>query len=125
MIESDLINDILEISIEGEKYEDQLQNQIELLTIKEEEHTGTGLFVYFEHQDGIEKFRIPSSGKNLDVEGKPTERIEKAELINEHINVQADTCVHLTNGLIDCVEIWNKPGPYPKGELVTYRLKPW
>ena len=124
MINSELINDILDFSLEGEQFEDELTQQVEFLSIKEEEYTGTGLFVHFNHTEGIEKFRIETDGKNLNVDGKSTDRIEKVELINKHINIQADTCIHLTDGLIDCVEIWNKLGSYPESELLTYELKP-
>jgi hypothetical protein len=123
MIDSELIIDILDFTLESEECVEQLTNQMEFLSIKEEEYTETGLFVHFNHAEGIEKFRIETDGKNLNVDGKSTYRIEKLELINKHINIQADTCVHLTDGLIDCVEIWNKVGSYPKAELVTYELK--
>lgn len=34
--------------------------------------------------------------------------------------------MHLANGLIDCTEIWNKIGIYPKTKLVQYEIyQPW
>ncbi len=60
---------------------------------------------------------------NKDIDGNPIERIDGLELINESQNILADISVHLTNGIIDCVEIWNKNGEnYPKNEPNKYQL---
>ncbi|WP_375578510.1 hypothetical protein ABWH96_15980 [Marivirga tractuosa] len=122
MIQSELISEILELSVEGEKFEDLLFEQINYLTIKEEEHTGVGLFVYFKYEKGIEKYRLNDS-QLKELFGECNHQIENFELINSDIGILADTTMHLTDGLIDCVEIWNKLGDYPKEELITYKLK--
>lgn len=122
MIESKLIADILHLNIEGQKFEDLLFNQVDHLTIKEKEHTGSGLFIYFEYNKEIEKYRLSDTQLN-ELFGKHNPRIENFELINPELNILADATVHLADGLIDCVEIWNKSGNYPKVEIVTYELK--
>jgi hypothetical protein len=122
MIKSEFISNIIELTIEGEKFEDILFEQIRHLTVKEEEHTGVGLYVYFKYEPEIEKYRLTES-QLAELFGEYAHRLEKFELINSEINVLADTTVHISNGLIECLEIWNKIGDYPKEELVTYELK--
>jgi hypothetical protein len=122
MIKSELISEIIELTLEGEKYEDLLFDQIKYLTEKEEEHTGVGLYVYLKQDLGIEKYRLTES-QLIELFNNHNHQLEKFELINSALNVKADTTVHLSNGLIDSIEIWNKIGDYPKGELMTYELK--
>jgi hypothetical protein len=122
MIESALISEIIKLTVEGEKFENMLFEQINYLTIKEKEHTGVGLFVYLKQDKGIEKYRLTDSQLS-ELFGDHNHQIENFELINSDIDILADTTVHLTEGLIDCVEIWNKLGDYPKEDLITYELK--
>ena len=122
MIKSELISDILELNVEGEKFEDLLFKQIDHLIIKEEEHTGVGLYVHFRYDKEIERYRLSDSQLD-ELFGNFNHQIENFELINSDMEILADTTVHLTDGLIDCVEIWNKLGDYPKEELITYELK--
>jgi hypothetical protein len=122
MIKSEFVSNIVELTVEGEKFEDILFEQIRHLTEKEKEHTGVGLYVYFKYEPEIEKYRL-SESQLTELFGGFAHRLEKFELINSDINVLADTTVHFSNGLIDCLEIWNKLGDYPKQELVTYELK--
>ena len=72
----------------------------------------------------INDYKIPTiNNSNKNVDGNPIERIDGLELINESQNILADISVHLTNGIIDCVEIWNKNGEnYPKNEPNKYQL---
>jgi hypothetical protein len=122
MIDSELITEIIELTVEGEKFETLLFEQINHLTIKEQEHTGVGLLVYFKYNEGIEGCRLNDS-QLRGLFGEHEHRIENFELINTEVGILADTTVHLTDGLIDCVEIWNKIGDYPKAELLSYELK--
>jgi hypothetical protein len=122
MIKSEFVSNIVELTVEGEKFEDILFEQIRYLTEKEVEHTGVGLYVYFKYEPEIEKYRLTKL-QLTDLFGGFAQRLEKFELINSEINVLADTTIHFSNGLIDCLEIWNKLGDYPKEELVTYELK--
>ena len=120
MIESELISTIIELTIEGEKFETQLFEQIELLTEKEFEHTSVGLYVYLKPENGIEKYKL-SKSELKEMFGEHNQELTKFELISK--NVLADSTVHFSGGIIDCVEIWNKIGSYPKEELLTYKLK--
>jgi hypothetical protein len=122
MIKSELISSIIELTIEAEKFENQLFEQIELLTEKESEHTGVGLYVYLKPENGIERHRL-SESQLEEMFGEHNHELTKFELINKSENVLADLTVHFSNGIIDYVEIWNKLGDYPKEELLTYELK--
>ena len=122
MIESALISEIIKLTVEGEKFENLLLEQINYLTIKEKEYTGVGLFVYLKQDKEIEKYRLTNSQLN-ELFGHHNHQIENFELINPEIDILADTTVYLTDGLIDCVEIWNKLGEYPKGDIINYELK--
>jgi hypothetical protein len=122
MIKSEFVSNIVELTVEGEKFEDILFEQIRHLTEKEVEHTGVGLYVYFKYEPEIEKYRLTEL-QLTELFGGFAQRLEKFELINSEINVLADTTIHFSNGLIDCLEIWNKLGDYPREELVTYKLK--
>lgn len=122
MIRSELVYNIIELTVEGEKFEDILFEQIRHLTEKEEKHTGVGLYVYFKYEPGIEKFRL-TEFQLIELFGQYLHRLENFELINSDLNILADTTVYFSNGLIECLEIWNKIGDYPKEELVTYELK--
>lgn len=122
MIKSEFISNIVELTVEDEKFEDILLEQIGHVTEKEVEHTGFGLYVYFKYDPEIEKYRLTEL-QITELFGGFAQRLGKFELINSEINVLADTTIHFSNGLIDCLEIWNKLGDYPKEELVTYELR--
>ena len=122
MIESELISEIIDVTIEGEKYESQLNEQLNYLNEKEYEHTGTGLYVYFENEPDISKHRLSDEQLNEMFNGYNHE-LTKFELLNEKLQIQADVTVHFSNGIIDCVEIWNKLGDYPEEDLLTWQLK--
>ena len=58
MLESGYIRDILNLTVEGQKYEDILFEQIKYLILTETEYTGIGCYYYFEHVSKIEKHRL-------------------------------------------------------------------
>ena len=122
MIKSELISTIIELTVENEKFESQLFEQLEFLTEKESEHTGVGLYVYLKPENGIEEHRL-SNSQLEQIFGKHNHELTKFEMINKNEKVLADLTVHFSNGIINCVEIWNKLGDYPKNELLTYELK--
>ena len=46
------------------------------------------------------------------------------ELVNKELDILADITIHLKDGIIDHIEIWNKTGvDYPLEELLTYELR--
>ena len=125
MLDTDgLLYDLLDISLEGEVCEEKLRHQIGFLSIREEEHTGTGLYTYLDAGDEIIKFRL-SEEEIEKMNIGSAKQFTNIELINEHLDILADITIHIEDGVIDCVEIWNKTGAeYPKEELITYELKP-
>lgn len=122
MIESHLIAEIVHVTLEGELFEEALRQQVQFLEESEYEHTGNGMYVYFEMQAGIEDYRL-TYDQRVKLFGANNPELTKFELINEPMKVHADVTVHLTDGLIDCVEIWNKLGEYPEEDLLTWQLK--
>lgn len=122
MILSELIATIIDLTIEGDKFETQIFEQIEFLTEKKHEHTVVGLFVYLKPEEGIEKYRLSKSQLEI-MFGNHNHQLTKFELRNDSLNVLADLTVHFSEGIIDCVEIWNKLGKYPKEEMLSYELR--
>ncbi|KGO84564.1 hypothetical protein [Flavobacterium suncheonense] len=124
MIKSQLLLDILDLIFDGLENEKNLRCQIPFLKENNQEHTGIGLFINLDADKNINDYKIPTiNNSNKNVDGNPIERIDGLELINESQNILADISVHLTNGIIDCVEIWNKNGEnYPKNEPNKYQL---
>ena len=80
MEKSELILSILKLTIEGEKYEKKISQQIQYLNVKDTEHTGIGLFVYFDYNAKIEQFRL-SKTELEDLFGDFNHQLEKYELI--------------------------------------------
>jgi len=122
MIKSELISNILELTVEGEPFENQLFEQIELLADYRFEHTGIGMYIHFEVDEKAKVHQL-SKSQLKEMFGNFNHDLTKFELINTSINVLADLTIHFTDGIIDCLEIWNKLGEYPKEELLTYQLK--
>lgn len=125
MIQSQLILDIFELLFDELGYEALLKKQIPFLSIGSKDHTKVGAFIYFDHEKGIESFRVQAVGEpGFDSDGNLIARIDGVELHNDKLMILADTTVHLKNGLIDCLEIWNKNGEdYPVNEPEVYRLE--
>lgn len=122
MIDSELTLEIINLTLEGEKFEEQIRKQLDFLEETEIEHTGNGLSIYLSAQPGIEKYRLNGVQLN-ELFGDNITELTKFELFNKELNIQADTSVHFNDGIIDCVEIWNQLGNYPEEDLLTYELK--
>lgn len=124
MIKSQLILDIFDLIFEDFEYEGKLRNQIQFLKESGTKHSGVGLFVSFEAESGIEDYRIPTEkAENKDINGKANERINGVELKNSELKILADVNVHITDGIIDCVEIWNMIDDYPITEPTKYEME--
>jgi hypothetical protein len=125
MLKSQLISDVFNLIFDDSVYEDKLRSQIQFLKQGKTEHTGVGIFIYFEAEKGIENYKISTEkNENRNVDGKTTERINGVELRNNDLKILADIDVHITDGIIDCVEIWNKNGEeYPNIEPTQYELQ--
>ncbi len=122
MIKSEFVSTIIEVTFEGEKFEDLLLEQIQHLSEKEENYTGSGLFLYFQHNNAIENYRLSRAQLN-EICGEGCDHLTKFELINPQLKVLAYVTVHFSKGLVSYVEIWNKLGEYPKEELLSYELQ--
>lgn len=119
---SELVLDILELTIEGEQFEEELFHQIEMLNSMIEVQNNDRLNIFFEHAIGIEKYVAKYKSNELDEFGNSIHRISKLILKNTCVNVLASTTLNLTNGIIVSIEICNTTGPLPKEELLTYEL---
>lgn len=122
MIESELISAIIDATIEGETYKEQITNQLAHLEEVEYEHTGSGLLVYIDYKPGATKHRLNETQQE-ELFGESDHELAKVELINEPLKIKADVSVHFSNGIIDRVEIWNQLGDYPEDDLESWELK--
>ncbi|MEI6950871.1 hypothetical protein V9K67_27070 [Paraflavisolibacter sp. H34] len=121
---SRLILDIFDLAFDDYEYGDLLKRQIPFLSQGDQEHTGIGLFVYFNGEKGIEQYKVPTGlVSSFDIERNPIEMLNGVEMENEGLDILADITVHLKNGFIDCLEIFNKNGKgYPTEEPASYLL---
>ena len=125
MIQSQYILDIFDLTFDKHTFGDLLRNQISFLTLKEIDHTGIGAFIHFKADIGVEKFKLDTSNsKNFDIEGNTIELIDGIQISNPNLLILADAVVHLKNGIIDHLEIWNKSGEdYVAEEPKYYELE--
>lgn len=112
MIKSKYINDILDLLLDSDKDGLFARQQIPFLTDRDFDYTGSGLFVYFEHCIGIEKFRTE----------KPNLVLDGLKIKSDTNNIEASVTLFFKDGLIDNLEIWCYDGDYPKNELTNYTL---
>ena len=122
MIESEFILTIIEITIEGEKFENQILEQLNFLSEKNNEYTGVGIYTYLQPQVGIEKHQLTKDQLD-EMFGIYNNELTKFELINVELNILADVTMNFRQGIIDNIEIFNKLGEYPTEELLTYQLR--
>jgi hypothetical protein len=94
------------------------------LTVAEIEHTGVGLFINFISDKEIEAFKVDRKLlADESTDPNVLEIIDGVEIKNESQNILADAIVHLKNGIIDSLEIWNKNGDnYPLIEPEHYEM---
>ncbi|MGV3611473.1 MAG: hypothetical protein ACO1N0_11015 [Fluviicola sp.] len=122
MIDSKLTLDIITATLAGEKHEEQITKQLEHLEEVEYEHTGSGLLIFIEYRKAAKEFWLTDAQlKETFGIGEP--ELCKVELINEALNIKAETSVHFKNGIIDRVEIWNELGDYPEEDLKEWELR--
>src|SRR5688572_8631382 len=124
MIKSQYILDIFDLAFDDHISSDLLRKQIPFLTLKNEDHTGIGLFIYFSADKGIENYKLDfSQATNFDIEEHATEMIDGVEIRNPELKILADAIVHLKDGIIGHLEIWNKCGEdYIQSEPDHYEL---
>lgn len=124
MIRSQYILDIFDLAFDERAESDLLRNQVPFLTINDINHTGIGVFVHFSSDDQIQQFKIDTSNAtDFDVDGNPTSVVNGVEIRNPDLLILADATIHLKNGIIDQLEIWNKCGEdYVLSEPAHYQL---
>ena len=88
------------------------------------DHTGIGAFIHFSSDDQIQQFKLDTSNAtNFDIEGIPTSIVDGIEIKNSELPILADAIIHLKNGIIDHLEIWNKCGKdYVQTDPEHYQL---
>ena len=113
MVKSKFIQDILTLLLDGDKAGEEVKGQLDFISEAEFEYTGVGVFISFEHADGIENFKATKTDLILNgVTIKSTE-----------LEIGADSTLFFKNGLVDYLELWSYNGEYPKHELSEYELK--
>ena len=112
MIKSNYINDILELLLDSDENGLFTRQQISFLTDINFDYTGSGLFVHFQHDIGIGKYRIKT--QNLVLDG--------VKIKSERHQIEAQATLFFKEGLIDSLEIWCYDGEYPKRDLTSYTL---
>jgi hypothetical protein len=124
MIKSQYILDILDLTFDDHKASELLRKQVDYLTVSDTEHTGIGLFINFSADPGVQYYKIKKELLLNDTDNPATlEMVNGLEIIKESQNILADATVHLENGIINCLEIWNKGGgDYPLTEPEHYAL---
>jgi len=124
MVNSKYILDIFDLTFEGLSSCDLLKKQIPFLSQGDNKHTGIGLYIYFVAEKGIQQYKVAASNTpTRDINGNVIEMLNGVEIRNLQLNILADATVHLKNGIIDNLEIWNKNGyDYPQNEPKNYEL---
>lgn len=112
MIKSKFVTDILDLLLDGDALGQSARLQMDFLTEHEYTYTGVGLFVNFTHANKIEQFRLETD----------TTIINGVEIKSPELDIGAEAMLHITNGLIDYLEIWSYSGEYPTKELTGYTL---
>ena len=113
MISSKLVIDILHLILDDDEVENSFREQIDFLIESSKENTGIGLFINFENELRDKYFKI---GKNLIFDG--------VEIKDDELNILADIILHIKDGIIDQLEIFNKNGEkYPEQDIEHYILK--
>lgn len=138
--------DILNLAFDDNEAGDKLRKQIPFLTVYDIEHTGIGLYADIKHDSGIEEFRVeldppqipePKASiikrllKKFREKSKPkvippktgSARLNEIRIENEAKGIRAEATVHIEEGLIVCIEIYNFIGEdYPLTEPDTYTI---
>ena len=112
MIKSNYIKDILELILDSDEEGLFAKQQIPYLTEIEFDYTGSGLFVYFEHNTEIEKFKT----------AKPNLVLDGVKIKSDEHKIEGQATLFFKDGLIDNLEIWCYEGNYPKNDLTNYTL---
>jgi hypothetical protein len=121
---SQFIHDILDLALDEYPSGNLLRKQIPLLRVIEQAHTGSGIFIYFSADPEITQYQLQSLGDYHEISSSDsTEMIDGVEIRIPVLGILADAVIHLKNGFISHLEIWNKCGEeYPVKEPEQYEL---
>ena len=124
MIKSTYILDIFDLIFDEYESAELIKKQIPLIKEESREHTGIGLFINFKGCEEIENYKTPTlKFPVFDTDGNPIKRLNGVEIKNDALDILADITVHLRNGLIDSIEIFNKNGSeYRQINPVNYEM---
>ena len=112
MIKSEYINDILDLLLDSDEEGLLTRKQIPFLTEKNFDYTDSGVFVYFEHKTGVEKFKAEKQDLVLD----------GLKIYSSEYQIEAQATLFFKEGIIDNLEIWCYVGDYPKSYLNSYTI---
>jgi hypothetical protein len=113
MITSKYITDILELLLDGNDVPPSARKQLALISDKEYQYTGSGVYIYFEQQEGIAEYKVDKS--DLFLIGV---KIKSAQA-----DIEAEANLSFKDGLINYLEIWCYGGDYPEENLTKYTLR--
>lgn len=124
MIDSKLALDILNLIFDGEKDTELFKKQIDYLTVSKIEYSGVGVFISFESDAKIKKYKAYSELKNSDFANENRVTILDGIIIrNEELNIEASAMIRIEDGIIESIEIFNYNGfEYPESELENYEI---
>jgi hypothetical protein len=112
VINSNYIKDILDLLLDRDEDGLLARQQVPFLMENDFNYTVAGVFVYFEHCTGIDKFRLETP--NLVLNG--------VSITSEKYQIEASANLFFKEGIIDYLEIWCHIGDYPKSDLTSYVL---
>ncbi|MFB9865218.1 hypothetical protein [Rufibacter immobilis] len=113
VIQSKYIRDILTLLLDGDPEGLAAKKQLDYIRENKSNYTGAGVFVSFEHLQGIVSYK--TENKELILDGV---------IINSpELNIGAIATLFFKDGLADYLEIWSYDGEYPEKELRNYELK--
>ncbi len=124
MIKSTLVLDILDLFFDGEQDAEFFKTQINHLTISEIEYSGFGVFITFESNEEIYKYRAYLNFTNDDFANENRLTILNGIIIeNKDLNIEASATIRIEDGIIESIEIFNFNGfEYPESELENYEI---
>ena len=112
MIQSKFISSILDLLLEGDEAGMNARRQLDFLTDNTYTYTTLGVFITFDHTEGIEPFRMEAGNINID----------GVIIDSPELDYGATAMVVITNGLVDYLEIWARGAAYPERDLAHYTL---
>lgn len=112
MLKSKFISDILDLILDGDEAGIKAKSQIQFISESDYEYTVAGVFVGFQHENGIEKYRCEKNDLILD----------GVEIKSPELEIGANCTLFFSDGIIDNLEIWSYGGDYPKSDLTKYEL---